>query len=111
VLSKSIRRRADTGCCVAAFLARCSLIRKKAKRQSRRASGLVTIGSLGSVHSLHKRHDVNVERDNKGERAVSSKFIEQYGLWTDEQRSAAREVLARIEKEGLQIIRLSWPDQ
>lgn len=42
---------------------------------------------------------------------MSKKFIEQHGLWTEAQRAAALEVLNRIEKEGLQIIRLSWPDQ
>ncbi len=39
------------------------------------------------------------------------KFIDKHRLWSDEQRSAAKAVLARIEKEGLEIIRLSWPDQ
>ncbi len=42
---------------------------------------------------------------------MSKKFIEQHNLWTDAQRAAAEQVLARAEKEGLQMIRLSWPDQ
>ncbi|MFB1635341.1 glutamine synthetase family protein [Pseudomonas sp. AP-1] len=42
---------------------------------------------------------------------MGKKFVEQHGLWSDVQRAAALEVLARIEKEGIQIIRLSWPDQ
>jgi len=46
-----------------------------------------------------------------GDKTMSKKFIEQHGLWTDAQRAAAVEVLDRAEKEGLQIIRVSWPDQ
>lgn len=42
---------------------------------------------------------------------VGKKFIDQHGLWTDAQRLAAIQVLDRVEKEGIQIIRLSWPDQ
>ena len=42
---------------------------------------------------------------------MSKKFVEQHGLWTEAQKAAAQDVLTRIEKEGIQIIRLSWPDQ
>ncbi|MFC5771859.1 glutamine synthetase family protein [Thauera sinica] len=42
---------------------------------------------------------------------MSKRFIEQHNLWTDAQRAAAREVLERIEKEGIQMVRLSWSDQ
>lgn len=42
---------------------------------------------------------------------MSKKFIEQHGLWTEAQKNAAAEVLQQIEKAGLQMIRLSWPDQ
>lgn len=42
---------------------------------------------------------------------MSKKFIEQHGLWTEAQKNAAAEVLRKIEKAGLQMIRLSWPDQ
>lgn len=42
---------------------------------------------------------------------MSKKFIERHNLWTSEQRTAATEVLARIESEGLEIIRLSYADQ
>lgn len=38
-------------------------------------------------------------------------FIAQHGLWSEAQKEAAKEVLDRIEREGIQIIRLSWPDQ
>lgn len=41
---------------------------------------------------------------------MSKRFIEQHNLWTDAQRAAAREVLERIEKEGIQMVRLSWSD-
>ncbi|MDR2013383.1 MAG: hypothetical protein LBQ20_10210 [Rhodanobacter sp.] len=42
---------------------------------------------------------------------MSNKFIEQHGLWTDAQKAAAVEVLKQAEQAGLQMIRLSWPDQ
>jgi glutamine synthetase len=37
-------------------------------------------------------------------------FIERHGLWSDEQRRAAAEIEARIEKEGIELVRLSFPD-
>jgi glutamine synthetase len=37
-------------------------------------------------------------------------FIERHGLWSDEQRRAAAEVLRRIETEGIELVRLSFPD-
>lgn len=42
---------------------------------------------------------------------MSKKFIEQHGLWTDAQKTAAAEVMQQIDKAGLQMVRLSWPDQ
>jgi glutamine synthetase len=42
---------------------------------------------------------------------MSRKFIEHHDLWSAEQKAAAKECLSRIEKEGIQMIRLSWPDQ
>ena len=42
---------------------------------------------------------------------MSKKFIEKHGLWTEAQKNAAAEVLRQIETAGLQMIRLSWPDQ
>ena len=42
---------------------------------------------------------------------MSKKFIEQHGLWTDEQWEAGKRVLEQIESEGIQMVRLSWPDQ
>lgn len=42
---------------------------------------------------------------------MSKKFIELHGLWSDAQKAAAAEVLQQIEKAGLQMVRLSWPDQ
>ena len=32
-------------------------------------------------------------------------------LWTEEQRRAAQEVAARVERDGLEVVRLSFPDQ
>jgi glutamine synthetase len=37
-------------------------------------------------------------------------FIELYDLWSVEQRSAAAEVKRRIEKDGIELVRLSFPD-
>jgi glutamine synthetase len=37
-------------------------------------------------------------------------FIERHGLWSDEQRRAAAEVMRRIEAEGIELVRLSFPD-
>ena len=37
-------------------------------------------------------------------------FIERHSLWSDEQRRAAAEVMRRIETEGIELVRLSFPD-
>src|SRR5882757_5764110 len=37
-------------------------------------------------------------------------FIERHGLWSDEQRRAANEVMRRVETEGIELVRLSFPD-
>lgn len=42
---------------------------------------------------------------------MARKFVEHHGLWTEEQKQAAGEALAQIEAEGIQMVRLSWPDQ
>lgn len=38
-------------------------------------------------------------------------FIEKFGLWTDPQIRAAKEVDQRVEVEGIEVIRFSFPDQ
>ncbi|MDQ0381573.1 glutamine synthetase family protein [Amycolatopsis thermophila] len=38
-------------------------------------------------------------------------FIEKFGLWTEEQKEAARAVLARVQDEGLRSVRVSFVDQ
>jgi glutamine synthetase len=38
-------------------------------------------------------------------------FIGQHDLWSNEQKSAVDAALKKIEAEGIEIIRLSWPDQ
>ena len=38
-------------------------------------------------------------------------LIDRYGLWTDLQRSAAHEILRRIEAEGIELVRFSFADQ
>jgi glutamine synthetase len=40
----------------------------------------------------------------------SAGFIEQHGLWTDEQRRQAEEVKRRVEKDDLRLVRLAWAD-
>jgi glutamine synthetase len=37
-------------------------------------------------------------------------FIARHDLWTDEQRRMAGELAARIERDGIEIVRLSFPD-
>jgi glutamine synthetase len=37
-------------------------------------------------------------------------FVERHGLWTERQREAAAEMLNRIEADGLEMVRLSFPD-
>jgi glutamine synthetase len=37
-------------------------------------------------------------------------FIEQHGLWTEAQRQAAVELRRRIEADGIDLVRLSFPD-
>jgi glutamine synthetase len=37
-------------------------------------------------------------------------FIEQHGLWTDAQRQAALELRRRVEADGIDLVRLSFPD-
>ena len=37
-------------------------------------------------------------------------FIHEHGLWTDEQRSRARELRQRLEREPLELVRLAWAD-
>jgi glutamine synthetase len=38
-------------------------------------------------------------------------FVERHGLWSDEQREAARRMRAIVEQQKLETIRLSFPDQ
>jgi len=38
-------------------------------------------------------------------------FIEQYGLWSGEQREAAQRIIAEIDKNELKLVRVSLPDQ
>ena len=37
-------------------------------------------------------------------------FIEQHGLWSDEQRAQARELKKRLEREPLELVRIAWAD-
>jgi glutamine synthetase len=37
-------------------------------------------------------------------------FIEKHGLWSAEQRKQAAELKARVEREGLQFVRMAWAD-
>lgn len=42
---------------------------------------------------------------------ATSNFIERHGIYNDEERAAATELLARIDELGLDAIRMTWPDQ
>ena len=37
-------------------------------------------------------------------------FVEQHGLWSDEQRAQARELKERLEREPLELVRIAWAD-
>jgi glutamine synthetase len=37
-------------------------------------------------------------------------FIDEHGLWSDEQRSQAADLRARLEREPLELVRLAWAD-
>ena len=41
---------------------------------------------------------------------MTSGFIEQHGLWSDDQRRHAEELKYRIEKDDIQLIRVAWAD-
>jgi len=43
--------------------------------------------------------------------AEQTEFIERHGLWTEAQKTAAKGVLADIEKHDIRMIRVSWGDQ
>lgn len=43
--------------------------------------------------------------------AEQAEFIERYGLWTEEQKAAAKGIQADIEKHNLRMVRVSWGDQ
>ena len=43
--------------------------------------------------------------------SATSNFIERHGIYSEEQRAAASELLARIDELGLDAIRMTWPDQ
>ena len=45
-------------------------------------------------------------RDVKG-----AGFVERHGLWTEAQAAAAAEIERKIEENGLEVVRLSFPDQ
>ena len=37
-------------------------------------------------------------------------FVEQHGLWSDEQRAQGRELKKRLEREPLELVRIAWAD-
>jgi len=45
------------------------------------------------------------------ERSVAASFVERHGLWSEEQFEAARKAERLIEEQGLEVVRLSFPDQ
>ena len=38
-------------------------------------------------------------------------FVEAHGLWSPDQREAAREIARRVDADGLEVIRFAFPDQ
>ena len=45
------------------------------------------------------------------ERSAAGSFVERHGLWSEEQFEAARRAERLIEEQGLEVVRLSFPDQ
>jgi glutamine synthetase len=45
------------------------------------------------------------------ERSVTTSFVERHGLWSEEQFEAAKRAETLIEEQGLEVVRLSFPDQ
>src|SRR5213592_574060 len=45
------------------------------------------------------------------ERSAAGSFVERHGLWSEEQFEAARKAERLIEERGLEVVRLSFPDQ
>jgi glutamine synthetase len=45
------------------------------------------------------------------ERSAAASFVERHGLWSEEQFEAARKAEHLIEEQGLEVVRLSFPDQ
>ena len=45
------------------------------------------------------------------ERSAAMSFVERHGLWSDEQFEAAARTDKWIEEQGLEVVRLSFPDQ
>src|SRR5215468_7203109 len=45
------------------------------------------------------------------ERSAAGSFVERHGLWCEEQFEAARKAEKLIEEHGLEVLRLSFPDQ
>jgi len=43
--------------------------------------------------------------------AETAGFIERHGLWTDEQKRLAEDILARVHRDGIRTIRIGWGDQ
>lgn len=38
-------------------------------------------------------------------------FVEQHGLWSAQEHQRAREVVQQVQRDGLEVVRLSFPDQ
>jgi glutamine synthetase len=45
------------------------------------------------------------------ERSAAGSFVERHGLWSEEQFEAAAKAERLIEEQGLEVVRLSFPDQ
>ncbi len=43
--------------------------------------------------------------------AAGSTFINRYQLYSEVQKAAAEQSLARVKEQNIEVIRLTWPDQ
>jgi glutamine synthetase len=50
-------------------------------------------------------------RDRRGCGIIAMSLVEHHGLWSDEQHRAAKRLAELVKAEGLEVVRLSFPDQ
>lgn len=57
------------------------------------------------------RNDLELQTKDSMMSAKQPHFIEDHGLWSEEQKLMAADLIARIERENIKYIRIGWGDQ